>query len=225
MGEMETGSHEARNRAALDQIDKTIRSMALRPGMYGDALAVECQARLALRLGRTLIGAESDGRRSLAGYFDSVYGRLILDWFGVVNVGASAFMKDEKIGQFVAEFYYRERQEVPDPEGSTEDIQGRVLFWAEFGRLRDEWRLATGGLSNPHKRVAHPSYRAVVALGWPVVRPILRSFVGNSDPEMWAPALREITGENPVPKAHAGNLRKIAKDWLAWGEERGFTFR
>lgn len=216
---------ECLNRATLDQIDKTVRSMALRPGMYGDALAVECQTRLALRLRRSLLGVEPDESGSYTKHFESVYGGLILDWFGVVSVGASAFLKDGAIGPFVAELYYREQQKVPDPKGPSGAIEGRVLFWSAFLHLQDDWRLGTGGLSNPHKRIEHPSYRAIVALGWPVVRPILRSFVGNTDPEMWGPALREITGENPVPKAHAGNLRKVAKDWLAWGEERGFAFR
>lgn len=211
------------NRAALDQIDKTLRSMALRPGMYGDALAVECQARLAMRLRRTLLGAKPDERGSFAAHWESVYGGLILDWFGVVSVGASAFLRDDKIGWFVAEMYYRERQKVPDPKGSTEDIEGRVLFATEFLRLRDEWQAATGGLSNPHKRIAHPAYRAIVSRGWPIARHILRDLAKNNDPAMWGPALREITGENPVPKGHAGNLRKIAKDWLRWGAEIGLS--
>jgi hypothetical protein len=141
----------------------------------------------------------------------------------MVNVGASAFMDDDAIGRFVAELYYRERQRAPDPGGSGGDIEGRIAFWTEFLRLKGEWQTATGGISVPQKRLEHPAYRAVVALGWPVVRPVLMSLVHDKDPDMWGPALREITGENPVRKSRAGDLRKVAKDWIRWGSEIGLV--
>jgi hypothetical protein len=41
----------------------------------------------------------------------------------------------------------------------------------------------------------------------------------KKEPSCWFHAALEITGENPVPEQHAGIVREMQKDWLAWAEE------
>jgi hypothetical protein len=43
------------------------------------------------------------------------------------------------------------------------------------------------------------------------------------EPDHWFAALRELTGENPVPPAARGNLKPMTKCWLDWAEKHGYT--
>jgi hypothetical protein len=92
-----------------------------------------------------------------------------------------------------------------------------------FEALVARWHAETGGWSNPHKIVAHPSYRAIVAMGMDAVPFILEDLEENSDPDFWGPALREITGETvQVAPPDAGRLDVVAKAWLALAKKKGW---
>jgi len=39
-------------------------------------------------------------------------------------------------------------------------------------------------------------------------------------PDRWDLALREITGEDPVPRGSWGRLREICESWIGWGRIR-----
>lgn len=93
-----------------------------------------------------------------------------------------------------------------------------VNLQARFEQLREQWEEATGMLSNPDRRAAHPTHQAVVALGVPVVPLLLRDMEARYT--HWFMALRAITGENPVRPEHAGSIPDMVEDWLAWGRER-----
>jgi hypothetical protein len=41
------------------------------------------------------------------------------------------------------------------------------------------------------------------------------------EPSLLVMALREITGENPVPRESTGTIREMASAWVAWGEKKG----
>lgn len=92
-----------------------------------------------------------------------------------------------------------------------------------FIELREEWHAATGHLSNPSKVVQHPAYRAIVALGWPVIPYILQA-IERGEPDFWGPALHEITGEEP-PLAEGPQplLERIGEAWLGLARRRGWT--
>lgn len=92
-----------------------------------------------------------------------------------------------------------------------------------FGHLRRQWRAATRFTSSGTELVGHPSYRAVVALGERVVPLLLAEM--RDRPDHWHAALREITGEDPVPPADRGRLRATAAAWVRWGTERGLLPR
>lgn len=92
---------------------------------------------------------------------------------------------------------------------------------SRFHALADEWRAATRFLASPAAAVEHPAYRAIVALG-PDATPLILAELAAS-PEPWFPALRELTGADPVPPAERGHPRTAAEHWLAWGRERGLA--
>ena len=40
------------------------------------------------------------------------------------------------------------------------------------------------------------------------------------EPDHWFPALKSISGEDPVPPEDRGKVRRMTKAWLAWGEKQ-----
>jgi len=88
-----------------------------------------------------------------------------------------------------------------------------------FQSLAEEWKAGTAFLSSTTAMIEHPSYRAIIALGPPVVPLILRDL--EKEPAYWFAALRAITGEDPAPPEARGNFRAIADAWLVWGRSRG----
>jgi hypothetical protein len=94
-----------------------------------------------------------------------------------------------------------------------------ALLEERFSALAEEWRQRTGHLSNLTKMFADPAYQEIISMDWDVVPVILRSL--EKKPDHWFWALREITGENPVPLEHAGHVAKMAQDWVEWGRAKG----
>jgi hypothetical protein len=88
-----------------------------------------------------------------------------------------------------------------------------------FATLAAQWRTETAFLSSTTAMVAHPAYQAIIALGPPVVPWLLRDL--QREPAHWFEALQTITGEDPVPRDHWGNIAAMAADWLTWGRQRG----
>lgn len=84
-----------------------------------------------------------------------------------------------------------------------------------------EWKAATRFLAAPSAAVEHPAYRAVVAFG-SVAVPLILADLAES-PEPWFAALRELTGEDPVPPADRGRPNAAAEHWLAWGRTHGLV--
>jgi hypothetical protein len=91
----------------------------------------------------------------------------------------------------------------------------------EFLRLAEAWRNECGTSSNMVKIHLQPSYQRIIGLG-PDVLPFIFSEMRRS-PDFWFWALRAITGENPVPPAHAGDLPAMTQDWLGWAEKKGYS--
>ena len=46
----------------------------------------------------------------------------------------------------------------------------------------------------------------------------------QNDPQHLFYALYQITSENPVPLAHAGNFKQMTADWLNWAAEKGYIY-
>lgn len=89
-----------------------------------------------------------------------------------------------------------------------------------FLRLAWQWEVETRYTSSVHEMSDHSCYRAIIAMGNDVV-PILLKWL-KIKPDHWFNALKEITGDNPIPDEDAGHLRKMTEAWLKWGREHGY---
>ena len=90
-----------------------------------------------------------------------------------------------------------------------------------FRFLERRWRWETRFESSIMTMTEHPDYRAIVAFGWDVVPVMLRHLRATSAPGFWFPALREITGADPVRPEHRGDMAAMREDWLRWADETG----
>ena len=93
---------------------------------------------------------------------------------------------------------------------STETIEER------FRRLEALWRAETGHLSSSNKIIGHPAFREIIRMGMAVVPFMLRDL--KQQPRLWVWALREITGDDPVPVADRGDIAKMTAAWLCWAK-------
>ena len=88
-----------------------------------------------------------------------------------------------------------------------------------FAELVAEWRRETGGLSSPRAIAAHPAYQQIIEMGEPIIPMIFQELQENGG--WWYPALRALTGENPVPEAAKGRPPLNRDAWLEWGRRNG----
>ncbi len=88
-----------------------------------------------------------------------------------------------------------------------------------FRSLVDQWRRETGMDSSVARKTRHPLFGKIVAMGNKVVPLILEDIRRRPSHLFWA--IAEITGENPVDQAVAGNVPKMIEAWLDWGRRRG----
>jgi len=122
----------------------------------------------------------------------------------------SPFRKStEASASFIQGYSLRPSTESWAPQGGTA---------AQFRNLADTWRRDTAHLSSIPDILHHASYRQVVSMGSRVVPFILKDL--RDEPAFWFSALREITGENPVPQSARGNMRAMADAWLQWGRAK-----
>ncbi|MGD9935018.1 MAG: hypothetical protein AB7T37_15075 [Dehalococcoidia bacterium] len=90
-----------------------------------------------------------------------------------------------------------------------------------FACLAEKWREETGGLSSPSKIAANESYQAIIDLGPEVVPLILQDLREYGG--FWFPALRQLTGESPVPESARGNVELMREHWLRWWEQNEYA--
>ena len=90
-----------------------------------------------------------------------------------------------------------------------------------FTNLVERWRHNTAFLSSVTEIVGDPVYRAIIALGMPVVPLILRDLLVKTD--HWFVALRVITGEDPAFGEET--MLGAALAWIEWGMDRGLLVR
>ncbi len=90
-----------------------------------------------------------------------------------------------------------------------------------FSFLAEKWYLETLHSSGYLEKVIHPAYQRIIGLGKDVIPFILREL--QDEPSEWFWALRALTGEDPATEDVAGNREKLAKAWLNWGKENGYS--
>jgi len=90
----------------------------------------------------------------------------------------------------------------------------------EFCRLAAEWKYDTYWTSSVTKKVLHPCYQKIIGMGPIAVGWILETM--SHEVDFWFDALTAITGEQPVPIEHAGDIQAMTNDWLEWGRRNGY---
>ncbi len=90
----------------------------------------------------------------------------------------------------------------------------------EFWRLAAEWKRDTYWDSSVTQKILHPCYQQIIGMGPVAVEWILRAL--RVEPDFWFDALTAITGDQPVPVEHAGDIQAMADDWLTWGRRNGY---
>lgn len=101
---------------------------------------------------------------------------------------------------------------------SQPDGESPATLAERFRALVLAWRREAPAWLDPSHRVAHPTYRAIVALGAEAIPLLLEEL--RVDRDFWFYALREITGENPVRWWKRGNVDAMSRAWIAWGQRR-----
>ena len=89
-----------------------------------------------------------------------------------------------------------------------------------FVELVAEWRRGTGGLSSPMAIASHPAYQQIIKMGETALPMIFQELRENGG--WWYPALRALTGRNPVPEAAKGRPPLNREAWLEWGRRDGY---
>ena len=82
---------------------------------------------------------------------------------------------------------------------TVEADDARAALHQQFAELVATWRAETAGLSSPRSMAGHPAYQQIIAMGEPVIPFIFRDMKENGG--WWYPALRALTGANPVPES------------------------
>ncbi len=90
-----------------------------------------------------------------------------------------------------------------------------------FGILASEWKRDTAYQSSTSMIIAHPAYQAIISMGKPAAVLILER-LRDGRYDWWFHALHTITGANPSPPEHAGDLAALSKDWIKWGDDNGY---
>jgi hypothetical protein len=95
----------------------------------------------------------------------------------------------------------------------------RISFEQKFKNFTLTWQTETRFLSSPAEIAMNKSYQAIVGMGEKALPLIFEEM--QCRPHHWFWALEAITGINPVPKEHRGNLELMTNDWLEWGQTWG----
>ena len=91
----------------------------------------------------------------------------------------------------------------------------------EFSRLTSAWRRDTELSSSLTEISTHPAYQRIVGMGCLALPLIFQELA--REPDHWFWALKAITGCDPVPPSHRGDLELMTADWLEWGRSRGYV--
>ena len=88
-----------------------------------------------------------------------------------------------------------------------------------FRKLASKWTTQTAHVSSVEDLVSHPNYQEIIKLGWEVVPFLLTDLTQGQG--FWFPALAAITSIRPFDPGDAGNGRRMAAAWIAWGKRKG----
>src|SRR6267378_1553880 len=97
---------------------------------------------------------------------------------------------------------------------SPRTVSAELPLVVRFRELADRWERETSHVSSITKKVIHPCYQSILAMGPDVVSLLIRDMRENRRDWFWA--LHHLTQENPVSPKDAGNLDKMIAAWVGW---------
>jgi hypothetical protein len=83
-----------------------------------------------------------------------------------------------------------------------------------FQKYYRRWRKETKCFSSTRAVLENGNYQAIIDMGWDAVPHIIDRLRKKS--AYLFGALERITGEYPVRPEHAGDVSKMASDWIEW---------
>lgn len=95
-----------------------------------------------------------------------------------------------------------------------------ALIASRFETLKDKWAKETANTSSVSEIILNDSYQQIIGMGPDVLPEILQSL--EAELAFWFPALKSISGEDPVPVEAAGDLEAMRDAWLKWGRAHGY---
>ena len=142
--------------------------------------------------------------------------------------GSSTFgIRPERIAPKVSYRTISTTRDHPEAEISKLSLEGNLCVFCstlperrmedQFAEFVAEWQRGTGGLSSPRAIAGHPAYQQIIEMGAPAIPMILQELQENGG--WWYPALRILTGENPVPEEAKGQPPLNRDAWLEWGRK------
>jgi len=98
-------------------------------------------------------------------------------------------------------------------EANTDEV-----FFSElrFRILAEKWKEQSRFFSFAQDRFRSEVYEEILKMGPDVLPFIVRDL--EQSPGWWFHALKTLSGENPVPKEHQGNIHLMTQDWLQWAK-------
>lgn len=114
------------------------------------------------------------------------------------------------------------RVRVSDKKWTIIASQRLVLTFSvesKFLTLSKLWREEIGGSSSLSQITSNRYYLRIIAMGPKVIPHILADLQKGASP--WFVALRALSEREDIGAEHAGNFRKIADAWIAWGKHEG----
>ncbi|HTV48908.1 MAG TPA: hypothetical protein VMG59_10745 [Phycisphaerae bacterium] len=115
------------------------------------------------------------------------------------------------------------RQELAQQFREVVELQRQATYLkteAHFRRFAQQWKNDCAHISSVLQSSQHPAYQQIIRMGRPVIPFLLADLVRT--PAYWFFALREITGEDPVPPSSRGKVREMAQAWIQWGRSQGY---
>lgn len=86
-----------------------------------------------------------------------------------------------------------------------------------FESLKYLWLEETKFSSNVFLTANHPAHLTILQLGEQILPLLIEDLQNNSN--HWFITLNKITGVNPIPPEHAGDVELMRSDWINWAQE------
>jgi hypothetical protein len=100
-------------------------------------------------------------------------------------------------------------------------VEDRALA-GRFHTLLSEWKTARDPFASDMSNMMLPAYQQIVGMGPAAIPLIMSELEKNLDEWFWA--LRAITGADPVPDEHLGDLEAMRGDWMQWAQANGYQW-